>query len=300
MSSFCREALAITNSIIHPRSFPQVCSAPGPLLVGTSEHPSNNGPVLGSHHLCISELQSSSSLIQTISENTISPQQSILSRGAFGNVNSVGHSQTEHNVTGYREHRQVPEGGNNSSASSIDVRNKSTKDGQTDTSDRHVENSSIGEIQSQATENEKQCSTAGNVTAVNFNSHTSGSVVSASSSNTSTAHLLNKEGFITANTSKTLSSNTNHGTINQKGGEDSISFHHLEDQHDSIETPGISDPKRRRVDDNSNVSDEQIYKNNHGPPTQNKDHPSRGHTEKKKDLASEVSITDSMVPCMHL
>ena len=295
MSSFCREALAVTNSIIHPRSFPQVCSAPGPLLAGTSEHPSVNDPVPGFHHQDISELQSSSSLNQMRSENTFSSQQSIFSRGAFGNVNSVGYSQIEQNVTG---HGEVPEGGNDSGTPLINISNKSMEKSQDDTAERHVENSNGSEIQSQAIENEKQCSKAGNKMAVNINSETSGILLSASSSNTSTAQLLNKEGFITANTSKTLSLNSNCGTINQKGEEDSISFHQKRDQHDLIKTLGKTDPKRRRVDDNSNVSDEQMYKNNHGPPTPSEDHLSGG-TEKKKDLAIEVSITNSMVPCMH-
>lgn len=296
MSSFCREALAVTNSIIHPRSFPQVCSGPGPLLVGTSEHPSDNDPVLGSHHQGISELQSSSSLNQMTSENAVSSQQSVLSRGTFGNVNSVGYSQIVQNITGYGE---VAEGGNGSGTPLINISNKSMEKRQDDTAGRHVENSNISEIQSEATENEKQCSKAGNNMAVNINSETSGILLSASSSNISTAQLLNKEGFITANTSKTLSLNSNCGTINQKGGEDSISFHQKRDQHDLIETLGKSDPKRRRVDDNSNVSNEQMYKNNHGPSTPSKDHLSGGTEEKKKDLAIEVSITDSMVPCMH-
>ena len=297
MSSFCWEALAVTNSIIHPRSFPQVCSAPGPLLVGSPEHPSDNDPVLGSHHQGISELQSPSSLNQMTSENTVSSQQSILSRGAFGNVHSVGYSQIEQNVTGYGE---VPEGGNDIGTPLMIISNKSMEDSQDDTAERRVENSNINDIQSQVTENEKQCSKAGNVTAVNINSETSSVLLSASSSNTSlTAQLLNKEGFITANTSNTLSSNSDCGTINQKGGEDSISFHQKRDQHDVIETLGKSDPKRRRVNDNSNVSDEQMYKNNHGPPTPSKDHLSGGTEEQNKDLAIEVSITKSMVPCMH-
>lgn len=295
MSSFCREALAVTNSIIHPRSFPQVCSAPGPLLVGTSEHPSDNDPVLGSHHQGISELQSSSSLNQMTSENTVPSQQSILSRGSFGNVNSVGYSQIVQNVTG---HGEVPEGGNDIGTPLMNISKKSMEDSQVDTAETHVENSNVSEIQSQTTENEKQCSKAGNGTAVNINSETSGILLSASSSNTSTAQLLNKEGFIRANTSKPLSLDSNCGTINQKGGEDSISFHQKRDQHDLIETLGKSDPKRRRIDDNSNVSDEQMYKNNHGPPTTSEDHLSEGIEEKNKDLAIEVSTTKSMVPCM--
>ena len=296
MFSFCQEALAVTNSIIHPRSFPQVCSAPGPLLVGTSEHPSDNDPVLGSHHQGISVLQSSSSLNQMTRENTVSSQQRILSSGTFGNVNSVGYLQIVQNVTGYGE---VPEGGNDVGTPLMNISNKSMEDSQVDTAERHVESSNVSEIQRQATKNEKQCSKAGNVTAVNINSETSGILLSASSSNTSTAQLLNKEGFISANTSKTLSSNSDCGTINQKGGEDSISFHQKRDQHDVIETLGKSDPKRRRVDDNSNVSDEQMYKNNHGPPTPSKDHLSGGTEEQNKDLTIEVSITKSMVPCMH-
>lgn len=37
VSSYCQEALAVVNTIIHPRIFPQVCSAPGPLQLSISE-----------------------------------------------------------------------------------------------------------------------------------------------------------------------------------------------------------------------------------------------------------------------
>ncbi|RMX60876.1 hypothetical protein pdam_00003473 [Pocillopora damicornis] len=41
VSSFCQEALAVVNTIIHPRIFPQVCSALGPLQLNTSEEHAN-------------------------------------------------------------------------------------------------------------------------------------------------------------------------------------------------------------------------------------------------------------------
>ena len=93
MSSFCQEALAVANSIIHPRSFPQMCSAPGPLLLGSPENTSSNG-VLSVDHEIASESSSS------YREN-----QSLLFES--NNANSIACSQTDQLSVEHRDGNYV-------------------------------------------------------------------------------------------------------------------------------------------------------------------------------------------------
>lgn len=281
VSGFCREALAITNSIIHPRSFPQVSSAPGPSLLGTSEHLPSNGPLPVAHD---------QSLLGSYSANEDpSSHQRLLRTGAFENGNSSGYSQIEQSTMGYGEWQQTT-ADNNAVVTSLSssVGKKSTEGSEPDTSVKHTEQVDATGSESKAIQNEKPHREGENLIAANTDSQMSEIQLTASSSNTSKAQVLNQEGFITANTRKSSLSNSNRGTL---VGEDTTSFHQPGKEYDSVDTLGTSDPKRRRIDNNSNVSDEQLFKDNHAVATPSKDHLAE-ITAEKETLNTEVRKED--------
>lgn len=277
VSSVCREALAVTNSIIHPRSFPRVYSALDPLFLSTSEGPSANGPVSGPHNQSVPESCSSSSL-----NINVNSQQSAKGR-TFENGNSLSQLQEHENTMRYGEYQKTVE--------SVDDVNTSLTDKHTEgsqiigISDSHSKMSGNRESGSKLPENEKQQSETGNVAIENTNSQSSGIQLSASSSNTSTAHLLNREGFIIANTTKKPSPSTTSATVNQRVGDLCTSIPQSAEEHNLDETVGTSVPKRRKTDDNSNLADKHVHKDNHGPPTTSKDHLAGNTDEKKAEVA---------------
>ena len=288
MASFCQEALAVTNSIIHPRSFPQVCSAPGPLLLGASEHPSFIGSSPGAHHQSISDSYPASALNQMTSEDD-SSQQSILRREASQNENSIAYSQIEENTVRYGQWQGTTEDNNTPSMFLTTAGNKSTEESQLLTSDKHTEKSNVNRYENNlGSQQEKAVSKTQDVIVTNTDSQTSGIQLTASSSNTPTEQLLNQEGFITENTRKTPSSNYNHRTANTGSKENGISLHLMGEEPESVETLGTSEPKRRRTDDNSNVSDEQLLTDNQVVAAASKDHMAGG-TGEKEAITFEVT-----------
>jgi len=291
VSSFCQEALAVTNSIIHPRSFPQACSAPGPLLLGTSEHPSFIGSSPGAHHQSISDSYPTSALNQMTSEDD-SSQQSILRREASQNENSIAYSQIEENTVRYGQWQGTAEDNNTPSMFLTTAGNKSTEESQLLTSDKHTEKSNVSRYENNlGSQQEKAVSKTQDLIVTNTDSQTSGIQLTASSSNTPTEQLLNQEGFITENTRKTPSSNYNHRTANTGSKENGISLHLMGEEPESVETLGTSEPKRRRTDDNSNVSDEQLLTDNQVVAAPSKDHMAGG-TEEKEAITFQDTDSD--------
>jgi len=218
-----------------------------------------------------------------------SSQQSILRREASQNENSIGYSQIEENTVRYGQWQGTTEDNNTPSMFLTTVGNKSTAESQLPTSDKHTEKSNVSRYENNlGPRQEKAASKAQNVIVTNTDSQTSGIPLTASSSNTPTEQLLNQEGFITENTRKTPSSNYNHRTANTGSKENGISLHVMQEEPESVETLGTSEPKRRRTDNNSNVSDEQLLTDNHVVAAPSKDHMAGG-TEEKEAKTFEVT-----------
>ena len=208
-----------------------MCSAAGPLSLSTSEHPPSNGPLSTYFDQSSSVSITSKSLAQTGSGNSLS-QQSILSRGSFENSNGVGYSEIGQNSLRYKEKPQATESSDvNSSLAS--VRNMSEE----------YEHNTFQK--STVSENETSNSKADHCIVMNNASQSARTQVAMSSSDNSMPQLLNQEGFIEANKSKTGLENTAHETEQRDVTTSSFQSTVLHDVHNTF---GSSEPKRRRAD----------------------------------------------------
>ncbi|CAH3023670.1 unnamed protein product [Porites evermanni] len=274
VSSFCQEALAVANSIIHPRSFPQVCSAAGPLSLSTSEHHPSNGPLSTDFDQSSSVSVTSRSLVQTGSGNSL-PQQSILSRGSFENSNGVGYSEIGQNSLRYTEKGQATESSDvNSSLTS--VRNISEE------YEHHTfQKSSVNQ-------NETSNSQVDHCILTDNASQLARIQASTSSSDSSMPQLLNQEGFIDANKSKTVSENTAH---EREQRDVTTSFFQSAVLHDTHNTFGSSEPKRRRADD-SCIGSDQMLNDKQREGTTTSEEQWIGHTRDKEREEREAAATN--------
>ena len=276
VSSFCQEALAIANSIIHPRSFPQVCSAAGPLSLSTSEHHPSNGPLSTDFDQSSSMSVTSRSLVQTGSGNSLS-QQSILSRGSFENSNGVGYSEIGQNSLRYTEKGQATENSDvNSSLTS--VRNISEE----------YEHNTFQK--STVSQSETSSSQADHCIVMDSASQLARIQVSTSSSDSSMPQLLNHEGFIEANKSKALLENTTH---EREERDVTTSFYQSAVLRDMHNTFGSSEPKRRRADD-SCIGSDQMLNDKQPESTPTSEEQWIGHTKDKECKEREATATNEV------
>lgn len=297
MSSFCQEALAISNSIIHPRSFPQVCSASGPLLVANTEQPSTNGSFPMTPGQSVPESHLLSPLGQ-LSTQTVS--QSILNGGVFRNDSSGVSIQTGVNSVAYREHIEIPED-SNFEVSLADKSNDSIEEKELSLANGHLETSCGGNIESS-----DYChGETGSSTATDSTSNTSVLQPTASSLNVLAAPVLNTQGFLT-DPGKGHSDSYKRQSVNQASVEEreDISFSNPKKQGES--TMVASQFKRRRVEDNSNKSDGEVCRESSNT-GQSKDHlsgatkDSSQATEVRKESQLFVSFTNQTNPtCIKL
>ena len=264
VSSFCQEALAIANSIIHPRSFPQVCSAAGPLSLSTSEHHPSNGPLSTDFDQSSSMSVTSRSLVQTGNGNSLS-QPSILSRGSFENSNGVGYSEIGQNFLRYSEKGQAT-GSSDVNSSLTSARNISEE----------YEHNTFQK--STVSQSETSSSQADHCIVMDNASQLARIQVSTSSSDSSMPQLLNQEGFIEANKSKTVSENTTHETEQR---DVTTSFFQSAVLHDTHNTYGSFEPKRRRADD-SCISSDQMLNDKQSESTPASEDQWIGHTKDKE------------------
>lgn len=276
VSSFCQEALAVANSIVHPRSFPQVCSAAGPLSLSTSEHHPSNGPLSTDFDQSSSVSVTSRSLVQTGSGNSLS-QPSILSRGSFENSNGVGFSEIGQNSLRYSENSQATESSDVSS-SSTSVRNISEE----------YEHNTFQK--STVSQNETSNSKANHRIEMDNASQSARLQASTSSSDNSLPQLLNQEGFIEANKSKTGLENTTHETEQR---DVTTSFFQSAVLHDTHNTFGSSEPKRRRADD-SCIGSDQMLNDKQPESTPTSEEQWIGHTKDKEREEREAAATNEV------
>ncbi|XP_015753429.1 PREDICTED: uncharacterized protein LOC107333174 [Acropora digitifera] len=253
VSSFCQEALAISNSIIHPRSFPQVCSASGPLLVGTTEQPSTNGSFLMAPNQSVPESHLFSPLGQL---STQAVSQSILNGGVFRNDSSGVSTQTGVNSVGYREQIQIPED-SNFEVSLADKSNSSIEEKELSLSNGHLETSCGGNIESSAATD-------------SISINTSVLQPTASSLNVLAAPLLNTQGFLT-DLGKGHSDSTKKQSVNQASVEEREDASPSNPKKQGESTMVASQFKRRRVEDNSNKSNGEVCRESSNT-GQSKDH----------------------------
>jgi len=263
VSSFCQEALVISNSIIHPRSFPQVCSASGPLLVGTTEQPSTNGSFLMAPNQSVPESHLFSPLGQP---STQAVSQSILNGGVFRNDSSGVSTQTGVNSVGYREHIEIPED-SNFEVSLADKSNSSIEEKELRLSNGHLETSCGGNIESSdCCQGETGSSVATDSTSIN----TSVLQPTASSLNVLAAPLLNTQGFLTY-LGKGHSDSTKKQSVNQASVEEREDASPSNPKKQGESTMVASQFKRRRVEDNSNKSNGEVCRESSNT-GQSKDH----------------------------
>ena len=183
----------------------------------------------------------SRSLVQTGSGNSLS-QQSILSRGSFENSNGVGYSEIGQNSLRYTEKGHATESSDVNS-SLTNVRNMS---------EEYVHSTFR---KSTVNQNDTSNSKADHWIEMDNASQSAGIQVSTSSSDNSVPQLLNQEGFIEANKSKTVLENTTHETEQR---DVTTSFSQSAVLHDTHNTFGSSEPKRRRADDSCIGSDQML------------------------------------------
>ncbi|KAL9965706.1 hypothetical protein ACROYT_G029546 [Oculina patagonica] len=278
VSSFCQEALAVANSIIHPRVFPQVCSAPGPILLSTSEHPSSNGPLSedleSPSESCSSNRDNHRQM--TRSENVFS-QQSILSGGSFesNNVNGIGYSQREQISVEHRDFEEGADEGNTVYKSLTNVENESMEGIEHETSEKQTEQSGAS---GRDTQKEISHSEVANTYSQAYELE-----LIASRSKTMTAQLQNPE-KCTSDRSQMSSSET-------LLREDDSSQH--QDKINNYGKPlGLSDPKRRRVEgDNSNAASETQVEDNKCVSTPNKNQLTENTTESEAITIEDDDVT---------
>lgn len=256
VSSFCQEALAVVNSIIHPRSFPQVCSAPGPLLLNTSEHPSLSEP-LSTNHESTTEMYSSITFDQVTNRNA-SLLQSMREEFESSDVNSAAHSQTEQ-ISKEMEKYKASENTDNISFTSVG--NQTGEEfKQNPTSENQAEISSTSKRESNLnSEKDKSPSEAAYTDSqISIQTQLDGS------SQTSPSDTLPE---------KDLGFSPEYGNI-----------------CDSENQPGFSEPKRRRIDNGNFNSTKGIPLTNNTLPTAKKDQLTESVTDNDNTIFIEVSL----------
>ena len=253
-----------------------MCSAAGPLSLSTSEHHPSNGPLFTDFDQSSSVSVTSRSLVQTGSGNSL-PQQSILSRGSFENSNGVGYSEIGQNSLRYTEKGQATESSDvNSSLTS--VRNISEE------YEHHTfQKSSVNQ-------NETSNSQADHCILTDNASQLARIQASTSSSDSSMPQLLNQEGFIDANKSKTVSENTAH---EREQRDVTTSFFQSAVLHDTHNTFGSSEPKRRRADD-SCIGSDQMLNDKQREGTTTSEEQWIGHTRDKEREEREAAATNEV------
>lgn len=274
MSSFCQEALAVANSIIHPRSVPQVCSAPGPLLLGTSEYHSSNGPLSVDHESISESLSSNRENQMTIGENVLSQQSTLFESN---NLNGIACSQTEQVSVEHRDYVETTEGRNAVSKSFTNVGNTPMEGIEHETSGEQNEqfNTSGKDNNSQKEKSHRE--------AVNPNSEISGTRLVTSSGNTVRVQLPNQEKCINNTNQMSTSENLPIKAV--------VSPQQHEKLHDSINPLGMSEPKRRRIeDDDPNTDKETQVESNQVSFKPNKDQLTETIAE-NETVTNEVSKT---------
>ena len=275
MSSFCQEALAVANSIIHPRSFPQGCSAPGPLLLSTPENPSSNG-LLSVDRESISESSSSYRENQVAISETVLLQQSLFFES--NNPKGIACSQTDQISVELRERNYIET--TEGSKSFTNGGSTPMDESEHETSGKQTEESNTS-VKEHNTQKEKSHSEG-----VNPNGEMTGSGLNNSSVNTDTvrAQLSNQEKCIKNTSQMSASENLSSKAVVN-------SPQQLGKMPDSNNTLGLSEPKQRRIEDNDpNTGKEkqiQSYKATFEP---SKDQLTETITE-NENVTNEVSKT---------
>ena len=271
VSSFCQEALAVANSIIHPRSFPQGCSAPGPLLLGTPENPSTNG-LLSVDHGSISESSSSYRESQmAISENVLSQQSSLFESN---NLNGIACSQTDQMSIEHRDRDCIETTEGSKSVTHVGI-----------TPMEGIEHETSGERTEQSNTSRKENSTrkveSHNET-VNLNSEMTGTGLITSSVNTMRTQLSNQEKCV---------KNTNQMSASENLSSKAVVYfpQQLDKMPSSKNTLGLSKPKQRRIED-PNTGKEKQTESKIASFEPNKDQPTETITE-NENVTNEVSKT---------
>ena len=263
MSSFCQEALAVANSIIHPRVFPQGGSAPGPLLLGTPENPSSNGPLSVDYESISESLSSYRENQMALSEN-VSSQRSLLFQRH--KPNGSAYSQIEQMSMEQTDYEDAAEGSNTGNTPLVD----GTSGEQTEQFDTSGKENN--------TQKEKSHSEV-----VNPDSEMTETGLIASSNNTARGQLSNQEKFI-QNTSQ-MSASEN---LSRKAA---VSPQYLKKVHDSKNTVGLSEPKQRRTEDaDPNADRKKQVESNKATFKPYKDQLTENITE-KENVTNEVSKT---------
>ena len=194
----------------------------------------------------------SRSLVQTGNGNSLS-QPSILSRGSFENSNGVRYSEKGQATGSSDVNSSLTSARNISEEYEHNTFQKSTVS-QSETSSSQADHCIVMDNASQLTRIQ----------------------VSTSSSDSSMPQLLNQEGFIEANKSKTVSENTTHDTEQR---DVTTSFFQSAVLHDMHNTFGSSEPKRRRADDSCISSDQML---NDKQPESTSEDQWIGHTKDKE------------------
>ena len=268
VSSFCQEALAVANSIIHPRSFPQGCSAPGPLLLGTPENPSANS-LLSVDHGSMSESSSSYRKNQmAISENVLS-QQSLFESNS---LNVIACSQTDQMSVEHRDRDYIETTEGSKSFTDVGITPMEGIGHETTGEQIEQSNTSRKENSSQKQESHNE--------AVNLDSEVTGTGLITSSVNTMRTQLSNQEKYI---------KNTNQMSVSENLSSKAVVYspQQLEKMPNSKNTVGLSKPKQRRIED-PNTGKEKQRENDIATFEHNKDQPTETITE-NENVTIEVS-----------
>ena len=253
-----------------------MCSAAGPLSLSTSEHHPSNGPLSTDFDQSSSMSVTSRSLVQTGNGNSLS-QPSILSRGSFENSNGVGYSEIGQNFLRYSEKGQAT-GSSDVNSSLTSARNISEE-----YEHNTFQTSSVNQ-------NETSNSQADHYIVMDNASQLARIQVSMSSSDSSMPQLLNQEGFIEVNKSKTVLENTTHETEQR---DVTTSFFQSAVLHDTHNTFGSSEPKRRRADDSCIGSDQMLNdKQPESTPTSKEQW--IGHSKDKEREEREATATNEV------
>ena len=245
--------------------------------MGTTEQPSTNGSFLTAPNLSVPESHLFSPLGQL---STQAVSQSILNGGVFRNDSSGVSTQTGVNSVGYREQIEIPED-SNFEVSLADKSNSSIEEKELSLSNGHLETSCWGNIESSdCCQGETGSSAATDSISIN----TSVLQPTASSFNVLAAPLLNTQGFLT-DLGKGHSDSTKKQSVNQASVEEREDISSSNPKKQGESTMVASQFKRRRFEDNSNKSNEEVCRESSNT-GQSKDHLSG--TTKDSFQATEV------------
>lgn len=255
VSSYCQEALAVVNTIIHPRIFPQVCSAPGPLQLSISEQ-----------HASTTEM--ASCITSEYALNT-----SWHSLGGESDSNDGNHAdRVQTNVIPMEQEEFGAKGGAMDNSFVISVGNQTVQGSkQNVTSENQSDKSCASERESQVNcGKDKSLSDAGNV-----DSQISTQTQNNESSQIVLLETLPTEDFGPSPQYARVSEPKRKTDADNCNSKERIQTLCDEDFVPSPQYARIFEPKRRKADaDNCNSSEGiHITKNNSTSPTENKDQP---------------------------